>query len=321
MTTSMVAVHETGFVLMVKLLQIVAQACGFCVYGILVLMVSLWLLFPADSVQKWLEMSLADFFPDTRWTVGKVYFKPPLQVVVDDVQLHLQNSQSDASLDIGQMVITPPWNAVFFKNAGSYDYSLQGLGGIINGTVTIDHNDAIICKGSLFHIQLTELTTYFQEINRDLKGSLSGVFTYNDFGGDPEQLLLQGNVMVKAGGFSLKKPILGLDRLDFNEISTDFSLKGAVIDVSMGKVESSLLSAEFSGNIVQTDVFWESSLKLTGLLKPRPELFAVSKNNMLEQFVKSQLHNGRLSFSFSGSLLEPGILFQKDMGQVQGNTN
>jgi hypothetical protein len=112
-----------------------------------------------------------------------------------------------------------------------------------------------------------------------------------------------------------------LDRFDFSKLGSIFSFENNELKITTGTVESRLLSAEFTGIVVTTADLMESELQISGKMTPRSELFAVSNDTMLDQFIKKQLQDGQLIFSFSGTLSEPGIFFQENMRPLQGTNN
>jgi len=57
---------------------------------------------------------------------------------------------------------------------------------------------------------------------------------------------------------------------------------------------------------------------MQGFLAPRPELLSRLHDDAVVSLIKEQLRDGKLSFTVSGTLLEPGILFHGLSGVIDG---
>lgn len=306
---------------MVRFSKLIIESVSFCIYVIVVLLLSLWFLFPADTLQTWMVMKLSEQFPSASWTIGEMRFDFPLKLTAKNIRIQSGNDENARTLVIQNFFIMPHWRYLVPKNGREFVYAGQTLGGTVKGRITLKENDTYISEGSISAIQMKEINSFFSEFDRDFSGKLSGLYTLKGSQRNFEKIQVQGELKIDSGGFVFRKPVLGLDRFDFSKLRSIFSFENNELKITTGTVESRLLSAEFTGLVVTTADLMESELQISGKMTPRSELFAVSNDTMLDQFIKKQLQNGQLIFSFSGTLSEPGIFFQENMRPLQGTNN
>ena len=81
------------------------------------------------------------------------------------------------------------------------------------------------------------------------------------------------------------------------------------MEIKQGSVESKRLQADFSGRLNLAVSWADTAVNLTGTLRPRPEFFATFANGQAVEVLRRSMRDGALSFTVSGPLTEPGILF------------
>jgi hypothetical protein len=123
--------------------------------------------------------------------------------------------------------------------------------------------------------------------------------------GGPE---LDGKVELLKGEISFLSPVLGMDKLSFNLLSSRLQYGSTGIRLANGRLDSRLLSGDFSGT-VEPGSLLQSQLEVTGGLVPRPEFLATIGDKSMVSMIKKQLKGGKLPFVISGTLEEPGIVF------------
>jgi len=300
-------------------LNIFVKTASYGLYTVAVLLIALWLLFPADTAKKWLEMRFSQAVPNTSWNFSEIHFNSYVEVVAKSVKVDINGgSDQETSFDIKQFSVRPNWRDFFSGNFESYSYDLEGFGGTVNGTISRGDNNAFNCDTTFSKLQLEEINTTFKELERDLSGELSGSFICEGLSWDLEGVELSGNLTIANGGFNFITPVLGLDQFVFSTIDTLFFYQNSLMKLTEGVVDSRLLSADFSGNLAQAENLLESEIKVSGSLVPRSELFSNSNSNMLTQMIRTQLRDDRLPLFVSGTLREPSILFEQGVIPPQG---
>lgn len=305
--------------MMSKVVQWIFESIGYILYGIVVLIVSLWLLFPADTVRKWLELKLGEIYPYTNWTVEKVGFVFPFKVKATNIRMQTGTSDDATAMTIDQFSVIPHYQYLSLKDARPYMYDATGLGGSVRGKIILYENSSFDGEATFTEVQMAKLGVLFQQVDRELSGTLSGSFTLKGEVDLPDQIEAAGTFSIDAGGFRFRNPVLGLERFDFSVLGSGFSLENRNLKLDDGKVESRLLSADFSGNISCAENVLESEMAISGAILPRPELFAVSQEAMLDQFVREQMQGDRLPFAITGLLVEPAISFSQYVQPDQGS--
>ncbi|MCI5144689.1 MAG: type II secretion system protein GspN [Candidatus Electrothrix sp. AR3] len=289
--------------------------CFYLLYTLIVLVFLLWLRFPVDAVRARVESDLNKMTPDFNWSIGKIGLSFPLDIRFDNIKIGKKNKgKKEVVLLMDFFSLRPDLAAWQKSGTWSAGYRIKMLKtGNIRGTLelTKDHN-FLQCTATVQGIRLDHpyLGKIFREYDRTVSGHLSG-----DFVGTWEvqqgifTKLTTDNVKLNKGKINLHKPILGMSQLVFDQLSGRMKYHGGLVQVNDGKMESRLFSSQFSGTLQPNASVSLSKLKLKGSLLPRSEFMASIGNATVENTLKRQLREGRLPFTITGSLKEPGIIF------------
>ncbi len=294
-------------------------ALGYLGYTLAVLVALLWFLFPAASVRAWLETQLDGLNPALTWTIQDLRFTVPVGLVATDIRIS-DGDQTTPLLRVDRLTVRlDPAVLLANKKEIPLSYSLQTLGGTVKGKVLVARaGGGTRCSGTMQNLQIGRMKGVWREIGRTAAGNLSGRFTWKGAWRQPALGALQGDFVMTAGDIGLQQPILSLDRLKFSRMSARVSLKKRVVTFADGKVESRLFSAGYKGTVTLLPYFQESGINMRGFLAPRPELLSRLHNDVAVSLIREQLQDGKLSFTVSGTLLEPGILFHGISGVIDG---
>ncbi|VAW40198.1 hypothetical protein MNBD_DELTA04-1637 [hydrothermal vent metagenome] len=294
-------------------------ALGYLGYTLAVLALLLWFLFPAASVRAWLETQLDGLNPALTWQIRGLRFTVPVGLVATDIRIS-NGDQTTPLLRIGRLTVRlDPAVLLANRKEVPLSYTLQTLGGTVKGKVFVARaGSGTRCSGTMRNLRIGRMTGVWREMGRTAAGSLSGRFTWRGEWRQPALGALQGNFVLSAGDIGLQQPILSLDRLKFNRMSVKVSLEKGVVTLADGKVESRLFSAGYGGTVTLMPYFQESVINMQGFLAPRPELLSRLHDDVAVSLIREQLQDGKLSFTVSGTLLEPGILFRGISGVIDG---
>ena len=305
---------------MKKITRILLTILGYLLYTIGVVVFLLWILFPRDSALVWLQRQLDTMEPSLAWKIKDLKPELPLSLKVSDISLFSRGDMENKLFHVAEMSFYPDIPGIMkFERQVPVRYRMQTLGGTIDGVLHFTGKDSDLqCTGKLKNLQLEGLEDIWRKTNRSGSGGLSGDFRFEG----PLKALMQGDMQaslkVSNGKVSLQQQILGLDQVEFNTMSTDLEMKGGSINFENGIVDSRLFSGNYKGIVRMAKSLYASSISLTGFFEPRPELLGGLKNPAVSSLIKSQLQDGKLSFTISGTIMEPGIQFRGASGVIDG---
>ena len=290
---------------------------GYLVYTLAVLVVLLWVLFPVDSFRYWLQGRLSALSPGMEWKITSVKRVLPFALQLSGISVR---DRKAAWLEIEELEVRPSLTDLkSVKRIIPARYRMKTLGGSVEGQMRIDREKkTFYSQASLNGVQLGMLEALWQRLNREGKGSLSGDLEFSCGLSSLIQGEGEANLVVRDGGIGLAQPILGQESLEFTQARATIRMKDGVMTVEQGEVESHLLAGSYDGTITFSDNLATSSVDLKGSFEPRPELLGGMENQATVSLIRSQLQDGKLSYSINGTVLAPGILFEGASGIIDG---
>jgi type II secretion system protein N len=281
---------------------------GYLLYTLLVLICLLWLLFPADTVKNWFEQQMSAWYPNYDWTIETLGIRFPCRLVMENVGVIPSGAQG-TPLTIDRIYLSPDIPLLLQKKK-ALKYSLELLEGSIDGQVVLTAGGKQFEGiGTFDGLHLQQWQILQQSLQRDLDGILLGKFSSKGGCTPGQDIEFQGNLILAGGTLQFKAPILGLDKLPYTAIETDFRFYQGKWNLEQGKLQSSLMNSTFSGSIQVGISLAASQLSLQGLLMPRSEMFAGNENKQMTQIVRTHLQDGGLPYTVNGTLREPSMLF------------
>lgn len=308
-----------------KVIRWLLSSTGYLLYTLVVLVCLLWLLFPADAVQDWLEQQLDKQYSQFSWKIGSLSLALPDGLVMTNVRIasaSVSNKKSLLTLD--RFAIAPEVTHLFRKNK-AMKYSLHMLEGVVRGQVLLTAGSKqFTCQGILDGLHLEQLGILEQRLQRTFDGTVAGKYSSQGAWDALRQAQLQGNLTITDGTLQFRKPVLGLGELPYTKIETGFSLDNGQWMFEQGTLQSTMMRGTFSGMVQAGETLADSQLQFKGGLTPRSEMFAGFTNQQMVQVVRAHLKDGGLPFTVNGTAGEPGILFGDELSSalksLQGST-
>ncbi|CAK8721065.1 MAG: type II secretion system protein N [Candidatus Electronema aureum] len=282
--------------------------CGYLIYTVAVLLLMLWLQFPAAAVKAKAEAELNQLTPGLEWQIGTIGLTLPADIRFGQIKVS-GKGEKEPLVRAESLTLRPDF---FNWRSWSALYRLQLLGGSVSGRLGLSKDrSGLEYSGELQGIRFDspDFKKLLEGYDRTVSGTLSGNFTGRSAGQQGLFAELQGSFKVGKGAISLQAPVLGMDQIAFETISSTIKRRAGAVQIEGGKLESRLLAAEFSGDLRLTEPVASSSIRLKVSLNPRPELMASVGSPMLINLLKGQLKNDKLPFTVTGTLNAPGIVF------------
>ena len=286
---------------------------GYLLYAVVALLFMLWLQFPAAAVKAKAESELNRLVPGLRWQIGSVGLALPADIRFSQITVSGEK-ESTLSLVIESLSLRPDLTAWRKNDSWSALWQLNDRNlGSGSGRLSLNKARSGFDYSGEFHaVQLEHprLKPLLEDFGRTLSGVLSASFSGRQDAHLGLFAELKGEVRIEKGEVSLQKPVLGMERLAFDQLRSEVKSQGGMLLLENGALESKLLKADFSGDLQLTQPAASSPVRLKGGLKPRPEFLAsLGSGPMTANLLKNSLHEGRLPFTITGPLSEPGIVF------------
>lgn len=293
---------------------------GYLLYTAGVFVVLLWILFPADSALAWLQGKLRHAYPSLSWDFSGVEKNFPLKLRLSAIRVYEKSDRENPLFQIDEVYVSPMMEKLTgLKKQVPVRFLLEIFDGTVSGELLVPGNgETVQCSGEMQGIQLGKFEEIWKKTNRSGSGKMTGTFQYAGTWHDPLQGSLQASVQVSDGAISLQQPIFGMEQVAFESTATDLALSNRTVTLDNGVMDSHLFTATYKGNMTLADNLYTSGITLQGFMEPRPELLGGLQNPTAASLIKSQLQDDRLSFTISGTLLEPGILFKGASGIIDG---
>ena len=285
---------------------------AYLAFTLVILGLMLWVQFPAATVKKRLEAELHKVTPDLSWKIGKVGLSLPVALHLTDVAISVAGKKGNKALVVVDSFALQPDLLEYVKNKSmTARYTAGFLKGKVKGHVILDQNYTTIqYEGAAQGLRVEGLKGLQKEAGRTVSGILSGVFSGKGSLRGPAILECGGNFSLVDGTLAFLEPVLGMKKLDFNRLGSNFNYSTDVLSLVGGTIAAPMLNGEFSGTVKpsKTDIF-RSSVQLKGDVNPRSELLTSLGNPSIVKLLKKQLKGGKLPFVINGTIKAPGIVF------------
>lgn len=283
--------------------------CSLILYTLLLTAALLYLRFPAEDFKHFCQSRLEQLLPGTRCTINEFRYVFPLGMEIESISFTEKQGNDQPLFAIDRALIQPK---LFFP-ISQFHVALTAYDGEHDFSIFINKAEQTYSADNirLAHLNLEKIPLLRKTFNREITGSLSGNGSYQSaWNSKNPGRRGQGHITIEKGSFSLLFPILSLEKIDLQELQTDFSLQKERIAFSKGHFRGKELEGEFTGDLTLAIPFTLSELAFSGLLEPLPPLLKKSKyaEKMVFQ-VKKQHNRFTLPFLLQGNVQRPRFKF------------
>jgi len=273
-------------------------------YTITAVIFFLYYLFPSEQVKTHLKNSLANTRPELELAVDliKPVFPPGLKIN----QLNLAYKKKDI-INFDQLKLQPKIFTLFGSEKQLVFKGKIGKGGLTGKTSLkpTENSSEIEIEARLGAIQIKDLAALESLTDYQLSGILDGKIFYKNKG-------LFGNgtatLGISKGSIKFKPPFFTITKIDITKIETDLILRNRNLDIKNCTLKSPQMNGKVAGIILLRQPLENSILKLSGLLKPTPELIAGLKKKLPAGLFSVGLIKAKgLSFKIHGTIAKPGF--------------
>jgi len=278
---------------------------AYLLFLLLAVAIFMYLLFPDQVVQAYLEARLAAVDPTLSMTMEKIQpaIPPGLKMLGIDL-----SRDSQRLVHIDKARISPKLMSLM-QASKQIRFEAQLADGTIDGQATIDSTDPggqLHVEADLSQIQLDKLDVIETGKRFTLAGSLEGRLTHAE--GRTLAGMTNGSLTVTGLQINLKSPFFGISDLMMDQTEVDFSVNGPNLRLKTFTFEGPMLEGKISGTIELRNPLEQSRLNLTGNAKPQPELFSHVQDNIPQGIFNPRLMGTRgLIFRIRGTIDSPNV--------------
>ncbi|MCL2457617.1 MAG: type II secretion system protein GspN [Desulfobulbus sp.] len=301
-----------------SVLRRLATILGYALYGTGVLMLGVWLLFPAETVRRALEERLGRTWPDLQWRVEGAALELPLKLTVRAIKGYEVRETEAPLVRLERLTVQPDLLASALSRAVQTDYRLEiGKGSISGMARWRGGQDGGRIEGMIREINLSSIPWMSRRLGRSLQGAVSGTFTANLQPASSPETTLEARLDLTNGRVGLQRPILGRRELPFSKVSARVSVQGWVFELAQGEIASPLFDGRFAGRVALRPDPGQGQIEVQGVVDLKDNFFKGLDNTVNLQAFRLQLKDKPLSFSIMGDLAGPGIHYGEHAMLVQ----
>lgn len=279
-------------------------------YGVVLVGALLYLRFPETTFRHYCEFKVKKVLPQVDCTIARVSFEFPAQLVFEEIQVEMKNSEKTLLLKDPQWVVSPLWE--HFSNM--FSLRSRAYGGSHTAEIGIDteNNRIKIDNFIIENVELSQIPFLEKKFDRTLLGIFSGSGSAVLQLGGLAVIEAQGNGSIENGEIGLKNQILGFTSLDMDNMSADFSVKEQKISLQKGELKSPKIKADFQGDISLASTFFASDIALRGSLIPLPALTRENRGvKPLIARLQKKYRSNAIPFRIGGTLGRPDFVFAR----------
>jgi type II secretion system protein N len=239
----------------------------FTLYGILITIIFLYLLFPADIVKDRLEASLNS--PDFVFKTQSLQASFPLGLQFKNVVVHTADT-GNLSLQLEMLDMQPQLSALFKK----YSYlSLSGraYGGSFDGEVgLLPLKKGYLPQEAKFKFQNIDLarTNFLAfELGKEIKGKASGSLLYSIASAAKQNPAGTLSLVLVKGSYPLAEAFLGISKIDYDRLEIQAQLKDGTLKIEKLEMLGPQINCSLKGEIFVAADQRNSRLNLAGVIE------------------------------------------------------
>jgi type II secretion system protein N len=278
---------------------------AYVVYTLLAIALFLYLLFPDQVVEAYLQARLAAVDPSLSMTTEEIQpaIPPGLKMIGIDL-----DRDSERLVHIDEARISPAMTSLLqARKRVRFDARLAD--GTVNGQAIVDNSTPsgqLHVEADLSQIQLDKLDVIEADKRFTLAGSLTGRLSH-DSGSAPIGMT-NGTLTATGLRINLKSPFFGIADLMMNQTDAEFSMSGPHLRLKALTFDGPMLEGKISGTIELRNPLAQSRLNLAGNAKPQPELFAQLQGRIPQGIIDPRTLGTRgLVFRIRGTIDSPSV--------------
>lgn len=280
----------------------------YAIYGLLLVMLFLYLRFPAQKFKTFCTRLINLQLPNYENSITSLGYQFPLSLVARNIQLQSKDKTAKEVFAIEQLTIRPDLTAP----GKNFSLTITAYGGTHHIALVLDrtHNTCTLPKIEINKLDLAKLPLLQTQTGRAITGLLTAQGSYSGkTGREISQGTGEGSAHIENGTCELLYPILSLNNIDIEKGEVFFKLENERMLLTKGIFNGKELSGTFSGQMTSLNIsFAAMQLNLTGALTPSPALVKQS-GQAQPLLLQLQQNHAALPFHLKGTIAKPVFLF------------
>ena len=279
---------------------------GYAVYVVLVTVMLLYFLFPAQTVEEFLDKSVSRINPEFVFKAEKIGPWIPVGLRITAGKIYFGNTPGAAVFKTDSFYIRPQ---ILKLIRGAYSFDLDGKAykGDINGTFHFTGEEKDIESEIVFRdFILADYDFLAEKFIHRLIGSLSGEIVYGNESAGTAGGSGRLDLQLSGGQLQFQAPIFNISSVDLQSIKLEAELSRRKITIIRTELAGSEVNGSMTGSIQLHKDIGLSQLNLKGTLEPQAQFY---KNHPeireLLKTMKTRVKRGEYSFTVTGTLGDP----------------
>lgn len=233
-------------------LRITKRIILYVMAGLVILILTLYLRFPGDVIEKYIITVITAQNPDAILTIDDVSPDIRLGIKIRNLLIGFRDSPL-ATLHADRIVLRPDIMSAF-QGATQILLDADAYGGTATGKVLYlrksTPSGSIQGDFNLNNIPVEKISYLKERLNRQITGKLKGNISFRgsvrDLAGGNAKI----NILLTNGTYPLLSPVMGVDKMEFSRVDGDMTLQNRAIKISKLKLTGDKMRAEISGDII-----------------------------------------------------------------------
>ena len=279
---------------------------GYTLYVVLVTVVLLYFLFPAQAVEEFLDNGISRINPEFVFEAEKIGPWIPAGLQITAGKIYLGNPSGAAVFKTDSLNIMPHILKLV-KGAYSFDLDGEAYKGDINGTLHFTGEEKNIASEIVFRdFVLAEYDFLTEKFKHRLIGRLSGEIVYSNESVGTAGGSGKADLRLSDGQLQFQAPVFNISSLDLQSIKLEAELSRRGRTIIKAQLEGPEVNGSMTGSIQLQKDIGLSQLNLKGTLEPQAEFY---KNHPeireLLKAMKTRVKRGEYFFTVTGTLGDP----------------
>ncbi|MFW5640416.1 MAG: type II secretion system protein GspN [Thermodesulfobacteriota bacterium] len=292
-------------------MRIPKKGVFYALYTIIVLTAFLYLLFPSEEIKKYLAFKVSTARPGYALNIDQVRpaFPPGLRLASADL-LEGENPV----LTIDEIRISPRLLSLLGSEptvdftGRLYSGIFRGNGSLLEGNSETEGPDRIRVDADLTDIHLEEIDPLRNMSTHSVSGNLTGKIRYL---GNPVSSAAEADLNVADCTIEFGTPLFNLAQISFAAIDAKLTLQDMKqLEVKECVAKGSQLGGDVSGAVTLRDPPENSTLNLSGTVKPHTSLVAKLGEGVVSLLFRKNRGETAFPFRITGTLAQPQFALQ-----------
>jgi type II secretion system protein N len=281
---------------------------GYVLYGILLTLVLLYVRFPSEMLRDYiLEMS-DQMQPEVHLSIDTVSPSFPFTLQIHDARIALKENVQKILFQADDVFIRPRF-ASLWREGYAFDFQCLAYKGELTGNIRFEEalmGNPFDMALEINGIQLDDTLNLKETLGFPITGVFNGTITYAAKGRFPGASTGDADIQALDCRLGLTQPILGLNALEFNEITAKLALDRQILQVKDIQLKGREMNGSLSGKVIMRRDIMVSRLDLRGTFEPFADLVKETGGSQdIFKLLGQQSRQGEYSFTIRGSFLKP----------------